>query len=73
MEKGEDGATAVASFNAMIQARVNGAFTPQQDLPPILSGGGAPPSQQQKVQELDTKSTRNLVAGILSQTAQANQ
>ena len=69
MERGEDGAEAVKAFYGMIQQRVNSALAPQQNLPPVLSGTGAPPVETQRIQDLDTKSTRNLVADLLAQTS----
>lgn len=68
MERGEDGAAAVQAFQGMIQAQLNQRMQVQEGLPPILSGGGAPPVQQQSVTSLDKKATRNLVAELMSAT-----
>lgn len=70
MEGGMDGAEAVKSFQSLLQQHINQAFSGQQ-VPVPLSGGGAPPQQQQKVTELGKRDVRDLVAGLMSATTQA--
>lgn len=70
MEGGMDGAQAVQQFQALLQQHINQAFSGQQ-VPVPLSGGGAPPQQQQKVTDLGKRDVRDLVAGLMSATTQA--
>lgn len=76
MARGESGADAVDSWNKMLQERLNGAGqgagappVPGSDLPPILSGGGAPPVTSENIGTAKDKEVQGLVVNILKNAA----
>lgn len=69
MEKGVDADSAVKSWHGKVQELLNQAGQATNNLPPVLTGGGAPPGEQQTVQTLDRKSTKDLVANLVAQAA----
>lgn len=70
MYRGMSGEDAVKAWQAVIQKQLNGGAAPKPNLPPILSGGGVVPAEQQNVSSMPRKDVKNLVAQLMSQAHQ---
>lgn len=70
MLSGMDGEQAVRAYQQAVQKQINQSQQAYEKLPPVLSGGGVVPQEQQSVSQLDRKDIRSLVANIMQQSNQ---
>lgn len=70
---GMDGGEAVKEWQSVIQEQINASGAGRTHLPPLLSGAGGVPVEQQSVRNLSRADTKKLVAETLARAAQAQQ
>lgn len=71
MASGTDGAKAVRQYRKTIENEL--ARRQSSQAPKLVSGGGQVPQESVNVAEMDTKDVKSMVAGLMSQSAQAGE